>query len=292
MNGFMRQIAHLDTRAKPYAHEEPYLSLTGVGKHFRAGRTTSVAVENVNLDLHHGEFVAFIGHSGCGKSTVLNMIAGIHAPSTGTIRLGGKLVTGPGPDRAMVFQSYSLLPWLTVRENVYQAVDAVFGFTRDRADKRELTDHVLRMVNLTEHSHKRPAQISGGMRQRVAIARAFAVEPDVLLLDEPFGALDALTKGSLHDELLRMWRENGGGQTVLMVTHDIDEAIYLADRIVVMTDGPAATVDEIIPIDIERPREKRGLIHDPTYIEIKAHLLELLDDSARRDQDRAHIVRG
>ena len=183
----------------------------------------------------------------------------------------------------MVFQSYSLLPWLTVRENVYQAVDSVFGYTRDREDKRELTDHFLRMVNLTEHSHKRPSQISGGMRQPVAIARAFAVEPDVLLLDEPFGALDALTKGGLHVELLRMWRENGRGQTVLMVTHDIDEAIYLADRIVVMTDGPAATVDEIIPIDIPRPRDKRSLIHDATYMAIKEHLLELLDVSAQRE---------
>jgi nitrate ABC transporter ATP-binding subunit len=215
---------------------------------------------------------------------VLNMVAGIYPPTTGTIQVAGKRVTGPGPDRAMVFQSYSLLPWLTVRENVYQAVDAVFGYSRDRADKSELTDHFLHMVNLTEHSHKRPAQISGGMRQRVAIARAFAVEPDVLLLDEPFGALDALTKGGLHDELLRMWRENGRGQTVLMVTHDIDEAIYLADRIVVMTDGPAATVDEIIPIDIARPRDKRSLIHDPTYMAIKEHLLELLDVSARRQE--------
>ena len=285
MSSHMRREPYLDTRERPFIHPvEPYLSLKGVGKEFRVGRQRSLAVSDVNLDLRHGEFVAFIGHSGCGKSTVLNMIAGIYPPSTGSIHVAGKPVTGPGPDRAMVFQSYSLLPWLTVRENVYQAVDSVFGYSRDHADKRELTDHFLRMVNLTEHSHKRPSQISGGMRQRVAIARAFAVEPDVLLLDEPFGALDALTKGSLHDELLRMWRENGRGQTVLMVTHDIDEAIYLADRIVVMTDGPAATVDEIIPIDIPRPRDKRSLIHDATYMAIKEHLLELLDVSAQRQE--------
>ena len=284
MSSHMRSDPYLDTRDKPVVHPTPHLTLRGVSKEFRVGRKTSVAVADVNLELRHGDFVAFIGHSGCGKSTVLNMIAGIYPPTTGTIQIAGKQVTGPGPDRAMVFQSYSLLPWLTVRENVYQAVDSVFGYTRDGADKRELTDHYLRMVNLSEHSHKRPAQISGGMRQRVAIARAFAVAPDVLLLDEPFGALDALTKGSLHDELLRMWRENGRGQTVLMVTHDIDEALYLADKIVVMTDGPAATIDEIIAIDIARPRDKRSLIHDATYMALKEHLLELLDVSAQRDQ--------
>ena len=286
MNNHLRRAPHLDTRENPYIYPEPYLSLKGVSKEFQVGRRRSVAVRHIDLDVAHGEFVAFIGHSGCGKSTVLNMVAGIYPPTTGTIEVGGKRVLGPGPDRAMVFQSYSLLPWLTVRENVFQAVDSVFGYQRDQADKRELTDHFLRMVNLAEHSHKRPAQISGGMRQRVAIARAFAVEPDVLLLDEPFGALDALTKSSLHDELLRMWRENGRGQTVLMVTHDIDEAIYLADRVIVMTDGPEATIGEMISIGIERPRDKRSLIHDPDYITIKEHLLELLDDGSNRARNQ------
>ena len=176
----------------------------------------------------------------------------------------------------MVFQSYSLLPWLTVEDNVFQAVDAVFQDQMLARDKRARTERFLRMVNLWDHRRKRPSEISGGMRQRTAIARAFAVKPDVLLLDEPFGALDALTKGTLHDELLALWRSDGRRQTILMVTHDIDEAIYLADRVVVMTDGPAATIREVIPIPLARPREKRSVMHDPRYLEIKEHLLSLL----------------
>jgi ABC-type nitrate/sulfonate/bicarbonate transport system ATPase subunit len=176
----------------------------------------------------------------------------------------------------MVFQSYSLLPWLTVEDNVLQAVESVFQDRMPTNDRRMRTERFLRMVNLWEHRRKRPSEISGGMRQRTAIARAFAVKPDVLLLDEPFGALDALTKGSLHDELLALWRGDGRRQTILMVTHDIDEAIYLADRVVVMSDGPAATIREVIPIPLSRPREKRSVMHDPRYLEIKEHLLSLL----------------
>jgi nitrate/nitrite transport system ATP-binding protein len=255
---------------------EPYLHIDRVGKDFRLGRETVTAVHDVSLEVRQGEFVAFIGHSGCGKSTVLNMVAGIAAPSTGTIRVGGRAVTAPGPDRAMVFQSYSLLPWLTVEDNVCQAVEAVFQGSMPSKDKRARTERFLRMVNLWEHRRKRPSEISGGMRQRTAIARAFAVKPDMLLLDEPFGALDALTKGSLQDELLAMWRSDGRRQTILMVTHDIDEAIFLADRVVVMTDGPAATIREVIPIPLSRPREKRSVMHDPRSLEIKEHLLSLL----------------
>jgi nitrate/nitrite transport system ATP-binding protein len=255
---------------------EPYLCIDGVSKSFQLGRETVTAVRDVSLEVRRGEFVAFIGHSGCGKSTVLNMVAGIAEPSTGSIRLGGRTVRGPGPDRAMVFQSYSLLPWLTVEDNVFQAVDAVFDEQMLPKDKRARAERFLRMVNLWEHRRKRPSEISGGMRQRTAIARAFAVKPDVLLLDEPFGALDALTKGSLHDELLALWRSDGRRQTILMVTHDIDEAIYLADRVMVMTDGPAATIREVIPIPLPRPREKRSVMHDPRYLELKEHLLSLL----------------
>ena len=270
------------TTAMPVATEadtgwtEPYLHIDRVGKTFRFGRETVSAVRDVTLEVRHGEFVAFIGHSGCGKSTVLNMVAGIYPPSTGSIHVGGRAVAGPGPDRAMVFQSYSLLPWLTVEDNVFQAVEAVFQDRMLAKDKRMRTERFLRMVNLWEHRTKRPSEISGGMRQRTAIARAFAVKPDVLLLDEPFGALDALTKGSLHDELLALWRGDGRRQTILMVTHDIDEAIYLADRVMVMTDGPAATIREVIPIPLARPREKRSVMHDPRYLEIKEHLLSLL----------------
>ena len=255
---------------------EPYLRLDRVGKAFAFGREQVTAVRDVSLDVRHGEFVAFIGHSGCGKSTVLNMVAGIHPPTTGEIRVGGRAIKGPGPDRAMVFQSYSLLPWLTVEDNVFQAVDAVFEDQMPARDKRLRTERFLRMVNLWDHRRKRPSEISGGMRQRTAIARAFAVKPDVLLLDEPFGALDALTKGTLHDELLALWRGDDRRQTILMVTHDIDEAIYLADRVVVMTDGPAATIREVIPIPLARPREKRSVMHHPRYLEIKEHLLSLL----------------
>jgi nitrate/nitrite transport system ATP-binding protein len=263
--------------AKPESgRSEPYLHIDRVGKDFRLGRETVTAVHDVSLEVRQGEFVAFIGHSGCGKSTVLNMVAGIASPSTGTIRVGGRAVTAPGPDRAMVFQSYSLLPWLTVEDNVCQAVEAVFRDSMPSKDKRARTERFLRMVNLWDHRQKRPSEISGGMRQRTAIARAFAVKPDMLLLDEPFGALDALTKGSLQDELLALWRSDGRRQTILMVTHDIDEAIFLADRVVVMTDGPAATIREVISIPLSRPREKRSVLHDPRSLEIKEHLLSLL----------------
>ena len=254
----------------------PYLHIDRVGKDFRHGGQNVTAVRDVTLEVRQGEFVAFIGHSGCGKSTVLNMVAGVYPPSTGVIRVGGEPVSGPGPDRAMVFQGYSLLPWLTVEDNVFQAVDSVFRERMSPKDKRDRAERFLRMVSLWEHRKKRPSEISGGMRQRTAIARAFAVKPDVLLLDEPFGALDALTKGSLHDELLAMWRGDDRRQTILMVTHDIDEAIYLADRVVVMTDGPAATIREVIPIPLARPRDKRSVMHDPRYVELKEHLLALL----------------
>jgi len=206
-------------------------------------------------------------------------VAGVYPPSAGIVRVNGMPVTGPGPDRAMVFQSYSLLPWLTVEENVFEAVDAVLANQMPMRDKRARAERFLRMVGLWEHRRKRPAEISGGMRQRTAIARAFAVQPEVLLLDEPFGALDALTKGTLHDELLALWRSDGRRQTILMVTHDIDEAVYLADRVVVMTDGPAATIREVIPVPLSRPREKRAVMHDPRTLDIKERLLSLLQGS-------------
>ena len=275
----MTMFAMADPRRVPERDDgfsEPYVHIDGVRKDFTFGRTDVTAVRDVSLEVRHGEFVAFIGHSGCGKSTVLNMVAGVYAPTTGTITVNGHRVTGPGPDRAMVFQSYSLLPWLDVEDNVFQAVDSVFDGQMTQRDKRARTERFLRMVHLWEHRKKRPSEISGGMRQRVAIARAFAVKPDVLLLDEPFGALDALTKGGLHDELLALWRDEGRRQTILMVTHDIDEAIYLADRVMVMTDGPAATIREVISIPLERPRDKRSVMHDPRTVEIKEHLLSLL----------------
>jgi nitrate/nitrite transport system ATP-binding protein len=261
-----------------------YLRLDRLGKEFGRGREKSVAIQDVSLDVAQGEFVALIGHSGCGKSTVLNLVAGLQEPTTGQVLLDDKRVEGPGADRAMVFQNYSLLPWLTVYQNVYQAVDAVFGNLMPTHRKREATEHYLRMVNLWDHRTKRPAQLSGGMRQRVSIARAFSVQPRVLLLDEPFGALDALTKGSLHEELLQMWSAEAQRrpQTVLMVTHDIDEAIYLSDRIVVMGNGPAATIAEVIGVPLGRPRDKRELMHDRTFLQIKERLLELLEEGVAK----------
>ncbi len=257
----------------------PFIRIENLTKEFTVGKQKTVAVQDVNLNVKQGEFVAFIGHSGCGKSTVLSMIAGLVKPTGGQVMIEGRVVKGPGWDRAMVFQNYSLLPWLTVQENVFEAVSSVYEKNMAAKEKHKLTDDALQMVNLWEHRNKKPAQLSGGMKQRVAIARAFAIEPDVLLLDEPFGALDALTKGTMHVELLRMWRETKGRhQTIFMVTHDMDEAIFLADRIVVMTNGPAATIGEVIDVDIERPRDKRSILHHPRYADIKERLLELLEE--------------
>jgi nitrate/nitrite transport system ATP-binding protein len=264
---------------------EPYLHIDRVGKDFRLGRETVNAIRDVSLDVRQGEFVAFIGHSGCGKSTVLNMVAGIAAPSRGTIRVGGHAVTAPGPDRAMVFQSYSLLPWLTVEDNVCQAVEAVFQGSMTSKDKRERTERFLRIVNLWEHRRKRPSEISGGMRQRTAIARAFAVKPDMLLLDEPFGALDALTKGSLQDELLAMWRSDGRRQTILMVTHDIDEAIFLADRLLIMSNIPTQ-VRAVIEVDLPRPRQILDIFESDRANDIKKQALSILHAEAMRSFSR------
>ncbi|RDI94622.1 ABC transporter ATP-binding protein [Meiothermus sp. QL-1] len=261
-----------------------YLLLSEVGKRFG----DYVAVENFSLRVAQGEVVSLIGHSGCGKSTVLSMVAGLISPSSGQITLEGHPLKGPGPDRGVVFQNYSLLPWLSVYQNVYQAVDAVH---RDLTaeEKVRLCEKFLRMVRLWEHRHKRPGQISGGMKQRTAIARALAINPKVLLLDEPFGALDALTRAALQDQLLAIWdatledellRALWGEErkTILLVTHDIDEAIYLSDRIVVMTNGPRATVGEVVEVPLPRPRERRQMLESPRYVELKEHLLYLLTE--------------
>ena len=247
-----------------------HLSKTFVG---RRGRYT--AVRDVNLTVERGEFVTLIGHSGCGKSTIMNIIAGLEEPTSGEVLLNGVPLEGPGPDRGMVFQNYSLLPWLSVEANVYEAVDAVMG-ERPTAWKRDQVERCLRMVHLWDHRHKKPAEISGGMKQRTAIARAFSVHPQVLLLDEPFGALDALTRAALQDELLSIWTLDNATETVVMVTHDIDEAIYLSDRIAVMTNGPGGTIGEIVDVNLPRPRDKREMVHLPEYADLKERLLYLL----------------
>ena len=251
------------------------LSIRQMSKSFQTPQGTVSALHDINLDIQRGEFVSLIGHSGCGKSTLLNIIAGLQSQTSGSIDLDSQPITGPGADRGVVFQNYSLLPWLTVGGNVFQAVDSVYK-DKSKAEKHALVDNFLRKVGLYEHRDKKPAQISGGMKQRVAIARAFSIHPKVMLLDEPFGALDALTKSALHEELVSMWSGDQQTETVIMVTHDIDEAIYLSDRIVVLTNGPAATIGEIIEVNIPRPRDKRDLLHTPEWADIKERLLYLL----------------
>ncbi|MGE0228132.1 MAG: ABC transporter ATP-binding protein [Dehalococcoidia bacterium] len=256
---------------------QSYLEIANVTKAF--GDFT--ALRGVDLSIHRGEFVSLIGHSGCGKSTLLGLIAGLTRPSSGRVTLEGEQITKPGADRGMVFQQHSLLPWLSVYANVQEAVDSVFRDKRvmKQAARADRIERILRVVGLWEHRAKKPGALSGGMRQRCAVARAFAVQPRVLLLDEPFGAVDALTKSALHDELMNLWGLDQTTETVVMVTHDIDEAIYLSDRIVVMTNGPAAAVREVVEVPLARPREKRGMLHDPQYARVKDHLIDLLTAS-------------
>jgi nitrate ABC transporter ATP-binding subunit len=251
------------------------LSIQGVSKTFGSGSASYIAVKDVDLSVARGEVVSIIGHSGCGKSTLLGMISGLMAPTAGTLRLNGQLIKGPGPDRGMVFQHHALLPWLSIYDNVYVAVDAAFKQER-KAEKAARVERALRSVELWSHKHKKPHQISGGMKQRTAVLRAFVLEPQVLLLDEPFGALDALTKATLHDELLRLWSADSGTKTIILVTHDIDEAIFLSDRVVVMTNGPEATISETVPIRVSRPRDKRAMLYSAEYAQIKDHLLHRL----------------
>lgn len=244
---------------------------------FKTPKGIFTAIKNIDLTIKKGEIVALIGHSGCGKSTLMGTISGMTAPTSGQVIANGTLVKGPGPDRGIVFQNYSLLPWLTVYKNIYEAVDSVFK-DKTAAEKREIVEENLKMVNLWAHKDKLPGQLSGGMKQRVAIARAFAINPSILLLDEPFGALDALTKGSMHIELLKLWNLDNRNKTIVMVTHDIEEAIFLSDRVVVMNNGPEATIKEIVEIPLPRPRNKKEIVHDPIYMETHDKLMSLLFD--------------
>ncbi|MEY3912108.1 MAG: hypothetical protein RL509_152 [Pseudomonadota bacterium] len=248
-----------------------YLQIDGVAQTFRTAKGDFPALRNIDLNVTKGEFVALIGHSGCGKSTLLNLIAGLTRPTEGTLLCANKEIDGPGPERAMVFQNHSLLPWLTCFDNVYLGVERVFGnharidgrAKESKAQLKERTDAALAMVGLTHASHKRPGEISGGMKQRVGIARALAMEPQVLLMDEPFGALDALTRAKLQDELLAIVAATHS--TVVMVTHDVDEAVLLADKIVMMTNGPAATIGEVLHVALPRPRSRVALADDAQY---------------------------
>lgn len=260
-----------------------YLKIENMQIAFDTPKGQFVAVRDINLKVDKGEIISIIGHSGCGKSTIINAIAGMLAPTAGKVMLAGKNIKGPGPDRGMVFQNYSLLPWLTVYENIFQAVDAAVR-NAPKSEKHEMVERHLKMVGLWSHREKHPGQISGGMKQRVAIARAFAIDPEILLLDEPFGALDALTKASLHIELLKMWNVTHRSKTIIMVTHDIEEAVFLSDRIVVMNNGPAATIREIESVHLPRPRNKKETVGLPEYKTIRERLLALLMEKVSIDE--------
>lgn len=251
-----------------------HLNLSQVGISFTRGGKTSEVLREVDLSIAKGEFVSIIGHSGCGKSTVLNIVAGLLKASTGVVLLDGKEVNAPGPDRAVVFQNHSLLPWLTVRENVSLAVDKVLAGKKSRTERAEWVEHNLALVNMMHAADKRPAEISGGMKQRVGIARALAMEPKVLLMDEPFGALDALTRAHLQDSIMEIQMRLKN--TVIMITHDVDEAVLLSDRIVMMTNGPSATIGEILEVPLKRPRRRLELVEDAAYVHARAAVLEFL----------------
>jgi nitrate/nitrite transport system ATP-binding protein len=256
-----------------------YLSIESLGMTFRRGAASTEVLKDVNLKIERGEYVAIIGHSGCGKSTLLNIVAGLLRSTTGEVLLDGQVVDAPGPERAVVFQNHSLLPWLTVYNNVRLAVDKVFK-DRSRAERHDWTMHNLELVQMVPAKDKRPGEISGGMKQRVGIARALAMEPKVLLLDEPFGALDALTRAHLQDSVMEIHAKLGN--TVLMITHDVDEAVLLSDRIVMMTNGPAATIGEILTVGLGRPRRRLELVTDPVYLRCRAAVLEFLYARHRR----------
>ena len=253
---------------------KPFVAVDHVDVIFDTKNGPFQALTNINIGISKGEFVTIIGHSGCGKSTVLNLMAGLLDATTGCVLLENREIKGPGPERAVVFQNHSLLPWLTVFGNVYLAVERVFGDKEMKSTMVKRTDKVIDMVGLSHARDKRPNEISGGMKQRVGIARALAMEPKVLLMDEPFGALDALTRAHLQDELMRITAELGS--TVLMVTHDVDEAVLLSDRIIMMTNGPAATVGEILDVNLTRPRNRLALADDRNYQHLRSEVLHFL----------------
>ncbi|AUW06047.1 ABC transporter ATP-binding protein [Vibrio campbellii] len=253
--------------------EKALLDLTRLGMRFPTPDGEFIALKNVDLQINKGEFVSLIGHSGCGKSTVLNLVAGLHIPTDGGVIVDGREVAGPGPDRAVVFQNHSLLPWLTVYQNVELAVKQIAG-KKGKAWIQEQVNHYLELIQMQHAAHKKPDEISGGMKQRVGIARALALQPKVLLMDEPFGALDALTRAHLQDALMKIQAELNN--TVIMITHDVDEAVLLSDKIVMMTNGPAATIGEVLEVNLPRPRERVALADDAQYQKCRQAVLKFL----------------
>lgn len=259
-----------------------FLEIENLFKSYKNGDGTEFSVlENINLSIGENEFISVIGHSGCGKSTLLKIVAGLEKQSGGMVTLQGKEIRKPGADRMMVFQHYGLLPWLTVRENIRLAVDEVLQ-SLSRSEKISLVNEHLAMVNLTAAADKYPDEISGGMKQRVGIARALAIRPKMLLMDEPFGALDALTRGKLQKQVLDIWENRR--QAAMMITHDVDEAIYMSDRIVLMTNGPAATIGEILSVPFAHPRNRQELRESKDYYELRNYALNFLDRYFTQDE--------
>src|SRR5437899_18193 len=258
-----------------------YLVIDNLTKIYPTPRGPAVIVRDFNRRIRKGEVVCLLGHSGCGKSTVLSMVAGLNDLTAGGMILAGRELIGPGPDRGIVFQSPCLLPWLTAFENVMLGVDQVF-YTADRPERRQIAEYYLSVVGLAEAMHKKPAELSQGMRQRVGIVRAFALKPRMLLLDEPFGMLDSLTRLELQQVLIELWRKNK--ITAFMVTHDVDEALFLADRVVCMTNGPEAQVGDILEVPFPRPRERKAVMEHPDYYRLREHLITFLEERAHRNQ--------
>ncbi|MDB6030989.1 MAG: bacitracin transporter ATP-binding protein [Verrucomicrobiales bacterium] len=264
-----------------------YLILSNLTKIYPGAKGPAVIVKDFNLSIKKGEFVTLIGHSGCGKSTVLSMVAGLSDITGGGIILAGKELTGPGPDRGVVFQSPCLLPWLTALENVMLGVNQVF-FTASKDERLQIAEYYLTVVGLGDSMHKKPSELSGGMRQRAGIARAFALSPKMLLLDEPFGMLDSLTRFELQQVLIELWRKDK--KTALMVTHDVDEALFLSDRIVMMTDGPEAEVGDILEVKFPRPRNRKDVIEHPDYYKLREHLITFLEVHAHKNKARQALA--
>ncbi len=253
---------------------EPFLVIDGVSKVYTTPNGPYTVLDNISLEVTEGEFICVIGHSGCGKSTLLDLVSGFGQPTSGEVRLESVPIREPGPDRMVVFQNYSLLPWMSAAENVALAVNNVFPHLKRNGDASRIVESHLAMVGLSEAADKKPGSLSGGMKQRVSIARALALQPKVLILDEPFGALDPITKEELQEELLKIWQEHR--VTVLMITHSIDEALFLADRVVMMTNGPAATIGEILELPFPRPRQRAQLMEMPEYYDYRNHALDFL----------------
>jgi len=262
-----------------------HLSLEGIGVTFQAKAGAFTALRDVNLTINQGQFVAIIGHSGCGKSTLLNIVAGLVESTQGVVLLDGKVVDAPGAERAVIFQDHSLLPWLTVYDNVKLAVDKVFAKKKTAAERHEWVMHNLEIVHMAPAKDKRPHEISGGMKQRVGIARALAMQPRILLMDEPFGALDALTRATLQETVMEIHATLKN--TVIMITHDVDEAVLLSDRIIMMTNGPAATIGEDLAVTLPRPRKRLELATDPAYMAARTEVLRFLYDRFRHPEDQA-----